>query len=591
MEEAINFYAPEAREVVSAAVNSSLETGGGWDLELPLITATGRRIWVRAVGRAVFKDGVVSSLVGSFEDISTRKQHEEELAELSSRLQVTLEASNIGAWEYCRETDQHWWDDTTRALYGYPLDCEVPQVEDFGKHLHPEDHARVLQEIANAFEHKGRLTADFRFIGWDGVTRHIRSYGLYRERLDAPPIITGFNYDITADVEAAEKLRRATEKAEEANRAKSQFLANMSHEIRTPMNGVLGMAQLLRMTDLDDKQRHFVDTLHTSGRALLELIEDILDISKIEAGVLTLVEKPFDLHATVHSVIDMIGGLAREKGLDVDLDIDGALPTRIVGDQKRFRQVLINLVGNAAKFTSSGFVKLTASVVSPERLRFEVQDSGPGIPADQLDRIFGRFAQVDDSATRQHGGTGLGLAICQEIVSLAGGEIGVESELGNGSTFWFEIPFEIDNATSVAKQDDAGLKLSSEVARPDHAKQRVLVVDDVMTNQMVAAALLRGAGYEVELAGNGQEALDQLDQHGFDAVLMDIQMPVMTGDEAIRSIRASGKPYAGIPILALTADATAGAADKYLEAGANGYLAKPLDLKAVVTALEEQLTA
>ena len=198
---------------------------------------------------------------------------------------------------------------------------------------------------------------------------------------------------------------------------------------------------------------------------------------------------------------------------------------------------------------------------------------------------------MDDSATRQHGGTGLGLAICQEIVSLAGGEIGVESELGNGSTFWFEIPFEIDNATSVAKQDDAGLKLSSEVARPDHAKQRVLVVDDVMTNQMVAAALLRGAGYEVELAGNGQEALDQLDQHGFDAVLMDIQMPVMTGDEAIRSIRASGKPYAGIPILALTADATAGAADKYLEAGANGYLAKPLDLKAVVTALEEQLTA
>jgi len=586
METAIEFYAPEARDLIAGKVEEGMKSGEPWDVELPLVTSKGNRRWVRAVGRAVIEDGEVKKVLGSFEDVTERRQREADIEALSNRLAMTLEASNIGAWEYCAKTNEHWWDDTTRALYRYPLGEPMPHPEEFRERLLEEDRDQVLKGMFRAFKTRERLSAEFRFRCFDGEVRYFRSHGLILEQEGRPPILTGFNYDITEDVMREREMEAARERAEAASQAKSQFLANMSHEIRTPLNGVLGMAQLLKMTDLDERQSGYLRTIHNSGRALLDLIEDILDISKIEAGMFELEEKPFSLNALVLSVVDVAKGLARTKPVEVGFELDEALPERLLGDQKRLRQILLNMAGNAVKFTESGFVRVVIRPSESGRVRFEVHDSGPGIPEAQRERIFSRFAQVDDSSSRAHGGTGLGLAICREIVELAGGEIGVDSEWGQGSTFWFELSLEPAlDATGPAP----GLELAAGGRAADGRALKILVVDDVSTNQLVAEALLRGAGHTVTLASNGQEAIERIANTPFDIVLMDIQMPVMTGDEAIRRIRASGEAYADIPIIAVTADATRGAEEQYLASGANDYLVKPLDMKAVLAVLGEYM--
>lgn len=581
MDTAINFYAPEARPVITDLVQRGIETGEGWDVELPLITAKGNRIWVRAVGRPIMEDGTVVKLVGSFQDITERRLREEELKSLSSRLALALDTSGVGVWEHDVQTHQHYWDEETARLFGRDDSDSAVTMDDWLDTVHPDDIEDLMKSVNAAMESREDYAAEYRVVLPDGSVRHIRSRGVHRQKIDGGWVITGINMDVTGDVETALELDRRRKDAEAASEAKTQFLANMSHEIRTPLNGVLGMAQLLRLTDLDVKQSSFIDTLQTSGRALLDVIEDILDISKIEAGMIDIVSEPFDLPATLRSVLDMVWSTAREKDLDLTLDVGASVPHRVIGDQKRLRQVLINIIGNAVKFTSTGSVKIVARDLNG-RVRIEVRDTGPGIADDQVDRIFDRFAQVDDSSTRRHGGTGLGLAICRELVNLADGDIGVTSKVGVGTEFWFELPLpaaEPDN-------EDACLRLQVDTGQGGQSEgRRILVVDDVSTNQMVAAALLRNAGHEVELAGNGKEAIEALEQQTYDAVLMDIQMPVMSGEEAIKAIRSSGKPYAAVPIFAVTADATKGADRRYVAAGATGYLSKPLDVKAVSAAL------
>ncbi|MBO6797568.1 PAS domain-containing protein [Maricaulis sp.] len=584
MDEAINFYAPEARPVMTDAVQRGIQEGEPWDLELPFITAKGNRIWVRAVGRALFENGKVSKLIGSFQDVTERRAREEEVRTLSGRLGLALQVGKIGVFEMNLDDGSTWWDKGSHTMFGVDPEAAEDPFKIWENRIHPDDEPELREKLEAALREGAEYDAEYRIVLDDGRVRHIRSQALLREGLYGEKVFSGINFDLTSEVRAREEIERRRKEAEEANLAKSQFLANMSHEIRTPLNGVLGMTQLLRLTDLTDKQAGFVNTLENSGRALLDLIEDILDISKIEAGAVDLSNEPFDVAQTSRSVIDMVAGMAAEKSLDLSIEIDPKIPRKVLGDQKRIRQVLINLLGNAVKFTPSGSVSLEVSQLKPDWVRFVVRDTGPGIPADQCSHIFGRFAQVDGSATREHGGTGLGLAICSEIVELAGGDIGVESELGQGACFWFEIPLEsADSWSSGAETRD--LAAASQTARMS-ASGRILVADDVATNLIVATALLKGAGYEVETASNGQEAIDILANGRFDAVLMDIQMPVLSGDEAIRQIRESGAEYANIPIFAVTADATRGAREKYLASGANGYLAKPLDLAEVLAVLQ-----
>jgi len=582
LESAIDFYAPEARTIITEAIETATAEKTSWDLELPFITAKGNRRWVRAAGKPIEERGEVVRLLGSFQDVTERRAREEELKEVSTRLAMSLESSAIGAWEYCLSTKSHTWDETTRRLYGYSADAAIPQADEFEARIHPDDREKVLAQIQTAFETGGSISSEFRFDGFDGKLRHLRSYGLLMQRDDGPPILTGFNYDVTADVEVAQELDSRREEAEAANLAKSQFLANMSHEIRTPLNGVMGMTQLLRETDLDEAQESYINTLRASGQALLDLIEDVLDIAKIESGTIELRQDAFEMDALVADALAIIKPSAEAKSLTLALVRDPDVPARVIGDEKRVRQVLINMLGNAAKFTEAGTISVRLSCGDGNRIRITVVDTGPGIPHDQLHCVFDRFAQVDDSATRQHGGTGLGLAICRELVELAGGDVGVDSALGAGSSFWFELP--LPKAGSEPAPAARAAQTYRET-RHEPAFGRVLIVDDVATNQLVAAAFVRQAGYEVTLADNGQAALDRLAEDRFDVVLMDMQMPVMSGEEAIQRIREMDTDYRNVTIFVLTADATFGARERYLECGADGYLSKPLNRDEVIGAL------
>ncbi|WP_339743097.1 ATP-binding protein [uncultured Maricaulis sp.] len=576
---AVEFYAPEARDTLQAAIDHGVSNGVPWDLELPFVTAKGNSVWVRAVGRAISLDGQVSKLVGSFQDVTERRAREEELKSLSTRLTVALDASKLGLWEFEIETGRPIWDEQLKVLFGR-AGLPTPTFAEWTAMIHPDDRDAVLARSRSVLDVGEGYSHAYRIVRPDGSIRHVRSRGLVRKRLDGSLMVTGVLADITDDVERTEELDHQRARAESANQAKSQFLANMSHEIRTPLNGVLGMSQLLKLTPLSEQQEGYVRTLQTSGEALLELVEDILDISRIESGVVQLANDPFDWLPVVESVLDMVDATARKKAIALRCEQAAELPVRVVGDQKRLRQMLINIIGNAVKFTNEGSVTVRVEPQPQNRIRFCVTDTGPGIAADQRERIFDRFAQVDTSRTREHGGSGLGLAICRDLVQLAGGEIGLESQPGAGSQFWFELPLAPAEA---AETQPAELLVPA--GRPG-GSARILVVDDVMTNRLVASALVQHAGHEVRLAGNGLEAIEALDSDRFDAILMDIQMPVMSGDEAIQTIRRSGKPYSGIPIYAVTADATKGAREHYLEIGATGYLSKPLDIKEISAALD-----
>ncbi len=391
--------------------------------------------------------------------------------------------------------------------------------------------------------------------------------------------------DMRLQKAAETELRRAKELAEDAAATKASFLATMSHEIRTPLNGVIGTATLLSDTQLDDNQQHYVSTLKRSAEVLLSLINDILDFSKMDAGKMQLANSAFSLSALMHDLDSMFHDQFTQKGVRVHYQVDPQLPDWLLGDEHRLRQVMINLVGNALKFTERGGVSVRVLQLERQnqhaRIRFSVKDTGIGISPAAQARLFEAFTQADSSTTRQFGGTGLGLTISKKIVELMQGNLQVESSEGKGSHFFFDIDLsETDSPVIAAPPSDA-------ISSTSHQDKRLLLVEDNKINQLVAGKFLQKFGYQYDIAENGAEALERIETQTYDAILMDCQMPVLDGFEATKRIRLQEQgSQRHLPIIGLTANALEGDREKCLACGMDDFTTKPINLNELESKLK-----
>ena len=400
----------------------------------------------------------------------------------------------------------------------------------------------------------------------------------------------GIQHDVTARVRAEREAVKARAAAERANREKSDFLAFMSHEIRTPLHGVMGTLSLMLDTNLDVEQRAYAETSRRCGQSLLATVNELLDLSRIEAGKLKIGAEAFNLGDPVREVLDLVAPAAAEKGLTISASLDHLLPARAIGDAQRLQQVLLNLVDNAVKFTTRGSVEIRMAALPDGRLGVAVTDTGIGISPKLRARLFTRFVQAEGPPLRQQGGSGLGLAICRRLISLMGGQIAVDSTPGKGSTFFFDLPLVPVLASGAPP---ARLTPAPEAILPavPLANGRILLAEDGKVNQLVAAAILRKAGYTVDLARDGGEAVAAAQSSEYDLVLMDVRLPVMDGLAATRAIRHLSGIHGRVPIIAMTASVMPGDAEACIEAGMDGYLAKPLDRLQMLSAVEDVLNA
>ncbi|MCB1887333.1 MAG: PAS domain S-box protein [Rhodocyclaceae bacterium] len=528
----------------------------------------------------------------------------EALAESHSRFEQMAGMAQVMIWEFDADGTISYVNSALEQVLGYTPDEVVGRVRYVQRHP-PEGREDFEREVAAIIERREplrdflspalhrdghrvwlstnavpRFDASGGFLGYRGADIDITAHR------EAEAVMRAYNARLERDVQArTEELERARGEAEAANLAKSAFLANMSHEMRTPMNAIIGLTGLCLKTALDERQAGYLQSVRHSAEGLLAIIDDVLDSAKIEAGSLQLEEEGFSLRALIASVSEVAAQSAHRKDLALAVSVDPALPDAFIGDRLRIGQVLHNLTSNAVKFTERGRVELTVRGFGGDddacRVGFEVRDSGIGMTADVLDRLFRPFEQADASSTRAHGGTGLGLSISARLVACMGGELQVQSEAGQGSRFWFalELP-RADGLLPAALPDDGG------VARAGLAGRRILVVEDNPLNQLVVEELLEDWGVEWRLAENGRQALDRLD--GIELVLMDIQMPVMDGIEASRRIRAMAD-HQNLPIIAVTAHALPDERRRCIEAGMCDVVTKPVDPARLAAAIARQL--
>jgi PAS domain S-box-containing protein len=526
----------------------------GKTLELEAIRKDGKEISVQLSLSTIHMNGAWHA-VGVLRDVTERKLAEEEFKLAAERLALATRAGGVGIWDYDPANNLLLWDDQMFRLYGVARDKFRGAYEAWQAGVHPEDRQRGDEEIKLALKGEKEFNTEFRVLWPDGTVRNIRAQAVVQRDASGRPLhMIGTNWDITSQkrveeelLEANHQLGIATAQAVQASAAKSDFLAIMSHEIRTPMNGVIGITGLLLDTELNDEQRKYAETIRTSGESLLTIINDILDFSKIEAGKLELEKLDFDLRALLDDFAASLVLQIQEKGLEFICALAPDVPIHLCGDPGRLRQVLVNMTGNAIKFTRKGEIAVRAGLVSETDtevvIRFSVRDTGLGIPADRKGSIFQKFIQADSSTTRRYGGTGLGLAISKQIAELMDGEIGVESplispstdEFGPGSEFWFTARF--------TKQTNVEQNIKSAA---DIYGTRILVIDDNSTSREVLKTQLQSWGVRSEEVPDGSSALQLLrGAHDagepFRAAILDMQMPIMDGITLARVIKADPK--------------------------------------------------
>ena len=527
--------------------------------------------------------------VGLIQDVTKRYETEQELEKYKNHLEKLVEErtstlkraeaiAHVGSWHFDLVENVLTWSEEIYRIFCYPLEKPV-NLELFLSKIHDDDRKKVIAKWNAALEGSCTYEIEHRIVTPKGIKWVVERAEIMFDSKNKPVIVHGAVQDITEAKKIQKELILAKEKAEAGIKTKSLFLANMSHEIRTPMNAIIGMTQLALKTGLEGKAQNYVKKVHYAAEGLLGILNDILDFSKIEANKLILSNVHFALKDIISPAINMIKGIVEEKSIIVRVKIDKELPRFFYADSMRLKQVLLNILNNAVKFSHEGGnvtvrVSLCEENDNEALIQFRVEDEGIGISKDIQKNLFQPFAQADSTTTREFGGTGLGLAISKKITELMGGNIWVESNEGKGSIFFFTVRMQKSNETFVSKESlDSELILKVSVKKLKGLK--ILLVEDNELNQELLEALMIDNELQVKIAKNGQEALDMLEQDKFDGILMDLHMPVMDGYEATRKIR-NLEQYKDLPIIALSANAMKGDKERSMAAGMNDHISKPV---------------
>lgn len=625
---AIAAYHPDDRQRVRDCISHSLETGEAFDFDLRIVRPDGSTRHVVSRGEVENADVPgAARLFGVFHDVTSER--EEDLANqvTQERLRMVVEASRDGLWDWDYGSDVIFMSERLKEILGLTETGNAFDADSVRAFIHPEHRKSFYSLVDRSFETGNRCDCEVRFVRADGTDGWVQVKAVASFNSDGKPgrVVCAVG-DITKRRRAEEDLRQARVDAVEASEAKSKFVATVSHELRTPLNGIIGMLDLLTSAKLNSDQQPLADIAIDSARGLLAILDDLLDLSKLGANRLELNPVEFRPYDLVQGVIHLFAPGAAQRDMGIFLDVDPHVPDAIVADKVRLRQILSNLIGNALKFTDAGtinvYLSMTKGPDGQDQLRCSIQDTGIGIDGDAQARLFEPYVQASGKTFEEFGGTGLGLAICKQLAERMGGKIGVESQPGMGSTFWFTVgfaepegdvggeqqerapgaePIQFEGAnvepssapavTSNAPNRRAPSTLepvSSSSAERDASKHHLLIAEDNAVNQRVITAMVSRLGYSYDLVEDGAQAIEAVRNTEYDAVLMDVQMPNIDGVMATRLIREEERDSdRNVPIIAITAHAMRGTKQDYLAAGMTDFVPKPISVKALAVSLHK----